>query len=123
MSFYSVPQFYFELWYLNQEKKIRLNQGKLRSLHTYIYAWEVYERKKQKKIKLKKKKILLKYKKEERDFKRRRKKPTVHQSKKKSLKLRLMSSRKCPHENAIEVCMLCVKTYLLTKAPLKYISE
>ena len=31
----------------------------------------------------------------------------MHQSKKKSLKLRLMSSRKCPHENAIEVCMLC----------------
>ena len=29
----------------------------------------------------------------------------MHQSKKKSLKLRLMSSRKCPHENAIEVCM------------------
>lgn len=82
----------------------------------------MYERKKkQKKIKLKKKKILLKYKKEERDFKK--KMPTVHQSKKKSLKLRLMSSRKCPHENAIEVCMLCVKTYLLTKAPLKYISE
>merc|ERR1712008_400808 len=36
-----------------------------------------------------------------------KKKPTVHQSKKKSLKLRLMSSRKCPHENAIAVCMLC----------------
>lgn len=68
----------------------------------------MYERKKnRKKIKLKKKNILLKYKKEERDFKRRRKKPTVHLSKKKSLKLRLMSSRKCPHENAIEVCMLC----------------
>ena len=43
--------------------KSRKNQIQLRSLHTYIYAWEVYERKKQKKIKLKKKKILLKYKK------------------------------------------------------------
>jgi len=72
---------------------------------------------------LKKKKILLKYKKKKETLKEEEKKPTVHQSKKKSLKLRLMSSRKCPHENAIEVCMLCVKTYLLTKAPLKYISE
>jgi len=64
---------------------------------------------KQKKIKLKKKKILLKYKKKKETLKEEeRKKPTVHQSKKKSLKLRLMSSRKCPHENAIESVYVCV---------------
>jgi len=57
---------------------------------------------------LKKKKILLKYKKKKETLKEEeKKKPTVHQSKKKSLKLRLMSSRKCPHEYAIGVCMLC----------------
>ena len=40
MSFYSVPQFYFELWYLNQEKKIRLNQGKIRyNLEVYILTY------------------------------------------------------------------------------------
>ena len=55
---------------------------------------------------MKRKIILLKYKKKKETLKEEeKKKPTVHQSKKKSLKLRLMSSRKCPHENAIEVCM------------------
>ena len=51
---------------------------------------------------------MTKYKKKKETLKEEEKKPTVHQSKKKSLKLRLMSSRKCPHENAIESVYVCV---------------